>query len=142
MDNTPLSFEALASLSGLPGRTVRYYIQRGLVDRPSGNGRGAHYTGRHLEQLLQVRKWTEAGLSLDRIAALGSMPDLPPLQRRAVGEIAVRSHVRVAEGIDLVISPDETVGLTPERMREITRRVVAACRDVLAEKNTGEEDAN
>ena len=38
-------------------RTVRYYIQKGLVDRPEGIGKGAFYSHGHLEQLLAIRKW-------------------------------------------------------------------------------------
>ena len=30
------SFDALCTLVELPARTVRYYIQLGLVDRPDG----------------------------------------------------------------------------------------------------------
>ncbi len=48
-------------------RTVRYYIQKGLVDRPEGVGKGAFYSHTHLEQLLAIRKWKTAGLSLERI---------------------------------------------------------------------------
>ena len=60
------ALDELATLADLPRRTVRYYIQIGLVDRPEGAARGAFYTRRHLEQLLLVRKWQLAGLSLER----------------------------------------------------------------------------
>ena len=64
-----------ATLVDLPKRTVRYYMQIGLVDRPEGLNRGAKYYARHLEQLLGIRKWQEAGLSLDRIRELLITPD-------------------------------------------------------------------
>ena len=35
------TLDELGSLVELPRRTVRYYIQIGLVDRPDGVGRGA-----------------------------------------------------------------------------------------------------
>ena len=44
-------------------RKIRFYIQKGLIDRPEGTGKGAYYTHRHLEKLLTVRKWKEACLS-------------------------------------------------------------------------------
>ena len=50
------SLDELASLAGLTARTVRFYIQQGLIDRPAGEKRGAHYLARHLEQLLLVRR--------------------------------------------------------------------------------------
>ena len=64
------SIDELSVLAGLTPRTVRYYIAEGLVDRPLGEKRGAHYVRRHLEQLLLVRRWTDAGLSLERVREL------------------------------------------------------------------------
>ena len=64
------SLQELAALVELPERTVRYYIQLGLVDRPEGETRAARYGERHLEQLLEIRKWQRAGLSLERIREL------------------------------------------------------------------------
>ena len=60
----------LCVLADLSVRTVRYYIQLGLVDRPIGETRGAYYTDRHLQQLLTIKKWTDAGLSLERVREL------------------------------------------------------------------------
>ena len=60
----------LCALVDLPARTVRYYVQLGLVDRPVGETRAARYGARHLGQLLGIRKWQQAGLSLERIAEL------------------------------------------------------------------------
>ena len=46
-----LSLDQLSSLAGATPRTVRFYIAQGLLDRPAGSKRGAHYTRRHLEQM-------------------------------------------------------------------------------------------
>ena len=75
-----LTLDELAALVDLPKRTVRYYIQLGLVDRPEGETRAARYGPRHAEQLLQVRKWADAGVSLERIRELlsGEPPPVPP----------------------------------------------------------------
>lgn len=70
MSHPTYSLEDLAERSDTPARTIRYYIQRGLVSRPVGEKRGAHYTAEHLQQLLQIRKWVGAGLSLQRIGEL------------------------------------------------------------------------
>ena len=58
------TLDQIAALSELLRRTVRYYIQSGLIDRPQGIGKGAYYTQHHVEQLLVVRKWQLTGLSL------------------------------------------------------------------------------
>ncbi len=59
--------EELAELGGVSRRTVRYYVQRGLLPPPTGTGRGKHYTADHLDALIRVRDWQQAGVSLDEI---------------------------------------------------------------------------
>ena len=64
------SLDELSTLAGVTARTVRYYIAEGLLEPPAGAQRGVYHLQRHLERLLLVRRWTEAGLSLDRIREL------------------------------------------------------------------------
>ena len=64
---THYSIDELATLVEFPRRTVRYYVQQGLVDRPIGEKRAAYYTTRHLEQLLTIRKWQQAVRSVYRL---------------------------------------------------------------------------
>lgn len=121
----------LCVLADLPVRTVRYYVQIGLVDRPEGETRAARYGARQLEQLLQIRKWTAAGLSLDRIRAL-LQGEPPPVAARAhvVGQVQVRSHLLVADGVEVVIEPGRA-GLSPEQVRTFVRAVMAAFEQVI-----------
>lgn len=74
----------LCVLVDLPPRTVRYYVQIGPWDRPQGETRAARYGAVQLEQLLQIKKWTAAGLSLERIRELlrGEPPPRRPGRRR------------------------------------------------------------
>lgn len=121
------TLDELAGLVELPRRTVRYYIQIGLVDRPVGAGRGAHYTRRHLEQLLEVRKWQQAGLSLERIRELLQAEDqavAPPPKPRQRGTVEVWSHIVIDEGIELSIDP-RRAGLDPEAVRTLATEVMA-----------------
>lgn len=123
-DPKTFSLDEVAALAELPRRTVRYYIQSGLIDRPEGVGKGAYYTRRHVEQLLSVRKWQLAGLSLERIGELLRKPDdglVPPAPRRA-GTVEVWSHLVVAEGVELTLEPGRA-GLTPEQVRAFFRAV-------------------
>jgi DNA-binding transcriptional MerR regulator len=119
------TLDELCTLSELSKRTARYYIQLGLVDRPIGETRAAHYTSHHLEQLLQIRKWTDAGVSLERIGELlhGATPPVPPRPRGA-GTVEVWSHLVVAEGIEVALEPSRA-GLTPEQAREFFRGALA-----------------
>jgi len=122
-----LGLEQLAERSGVPPRTVRYYIQRGMVDRPQGERRGAYYTPRHLEQLLRIRRWCEAGLSLEGIAQLLANPsDAPPEVARG-GRIAVRTHVGIGAGLELVIDP-ETARLSTAEVRQLADVIQTAVR--------------
>lgn len=115
----------LCVLADLPPRTVRYYVQIGLVDRPEGETRAARYGAAQLEQLLLIKKWTASGLSLDRIRELlhGEQAQVPP-RARAVGSVEVRSHLMVADGVDLVIEPGRA-GLSPEQVRQFIKGVMA-----------------
>ena len=61
----------LGQLSGVGERTVRYYVREGLIDPPSGRGRGAHFDNRHLGQLQRVRILQEAGLDHAAIRQYG-----------------------------------------------------------------------
>ena len=119
------SLDDLCTLSELPKRTVRYYIQLGLVDRPEGETRAAHYASRQLEQLLTIRKWTQAGVSLERIRELldDAPPPVPP-RPRASGTVEVWSHLVVADGIEITLEPGRA-GLTPEQARAFFKGVLA-----------------
>jgi len=120
------TLDELSALAELPRRTVRYYIQIGLLERPGGVGRGAHYSQRHLEQLLEIRKWTGAGLSLERIRELlspegGGAPVPPPLPRKP-GTVEVWSHVVLGDGVELTVEP-KRAGLSPEQVRALAQGV-------------------
>ena len=123
-DQQTFTLDKIASLAELPRRTVRYYIQTGLVDRPQGLGKGAFYTQHHVEQLVLVRKWQLAGLSLEKIGDVlkqqASGP-LPPTPRRS-GTVEVWSHLVVAEGVEVNLEPGRA-GLSPEQVRAFFRGV-------------------
>ncbi len=126
------SLDELCALASLPRRTVRYYIQRGLVDRPVGETRAAYYTEKHLRQLLQIRNWSEAGLSLEAIGGLlADEATEPPLPRPTVGSVTVRSHLSVAPGIELVVDPGEA-GMDPDGLRQLFTVIKKAHQDIVA----------
>jgi DNA-binding transcriptional MerR regulator len=124
----------LCVLADLPIRTVRYYVQVGLVDRPAGETRAARYGAKQLEQLLLIKKWTTAGVSLDRIRELlqGEQAPVPPRQK-AVGSVEVCSHLMVADGVEVVIEPGRA-GLSPEQVRHFIQGVMAVFTQVTGEQ--------
>ena len=86
------SLDELAALVDLPKRTIRYYVQLGLVDRPTGETRAAYYTSAHAEQLIAIRKWSASGLSLERIRELLSGAEAPAPADR--GHLPLRAQRR------------------------------------------------
>jgi DNA-binding transcriptional MerR regulator len=130
------SLAELAALVELPERTVRYYIQLGLVDRPVGETRAARYGERHLAQLVEIRKWQHAGLSLERIGELLADARVkgPPPRRRGAGTVEVWSHLVIAEGVELTINPG-AAGLTPAQVRRFFREATAAYANLRKERN-------
>jgi len=129
MNNSERTFnlDELSQLTGQSVRSIRYYIQIGLLEKPTGVGRGAHYTSTHLNQLLEIRKWQQAGLSLERIQELLQAPDsadlLPPKPERKAGTLEVWSHLVIAEGVELIIDPSRA-GLSPEQVRVLAQAVM------------------
>lgn len=123
MSNT-YQLSELCALVDLPIRTVRYYVQQGLVDRPEGETRAARYGQKHLDQLLLIKKWTAAGLSLDRIRELLAGADAAVPERKSRrGTLEVVSRLHIVDGVELVIEPSRA-GLTPELVRELSREVM------------------
>lgn len=123
MNNT-YTLDQLCALTDMTKRTVRYYMQLGLVDRPVGETRAAHYTPKHLEQLLQIRKLADAGVSLERIREVLAGGESPvPDRVRQPGAISVLSHVFLAPGVELQIDP-QAAGLSPEQLRAFVRTVL------------------
>ena len=137
MSEKSFTLDELCTLTDLTKRTVRYYMQLGLVERPIGETRAAHYTSRHLDQLLRVKQLTEAGVSLERIREVMAGGDTPvPTRQQRPGSIEVRSHLFVAPGLEIQISPEEA-GMTPEQVRAFVREVMQAAERVMRKDNDG-----
>lgn len=144
MSTTPgpdrrFALDELATLAGVPVRTVRYYIQIGLLARPEGEGRGAHYLSLHLDTLLRIRRLADAGVSLERIREVlsGEPPAVPP-RPRGPGTVEVWSHLVVADGLELQVEPGRA-GLSPEQVRALFAQVSQAYAR-LREASTDHED--
>lgn len=124
MKKDTYTLDEISSLADVPKRTLRYYIQLGLMDSPEGVGRGAYYTVRHLEKALEIRKWKSAGLSLERIQEILTAPNSEaiPIPKKKTGDIEVWSKIYLVEGVELHIEP-KSADLSPEKLRELSRRV-------------------
>ena len=70
MSNKQYAIDELSELTGFSRRTIRYYIQEGLLEPAAGRGRGGFYYDSHLNKLLQIKSLQEKGLSLTTITGL------------------------------------------------------------------------
>lgn len=119
VESPRLSIDDLCATTGFTRRTVRYYLQIGLIDKPLGEKRGSYYLQHHLSQLLRIKQLSEAGVSLERIRlVLGGAESPVATPAPAIGSVAVKSHLLLAPGITVVIDPHEA-RLSPEGLREL-----------------------
>jgi DNA-binding transcriptional MerR regulator len=120
------SIEDLAELTGFTRRTIRYYIQEGLLEPPAGRGRGGFYFDSHLDQLRQIRSLQGRGLRLKAIAEVMSGKDMPRIAAQALREAAAPAErelwarYSVAPGIEIQVARhiEET---EQQRVAEIVR---------------------
>ena len=93
-----MSLETLEQLTGIPERTIRSYIARGIVPGPRGRGRAASYGDEHLVRLNFVKAVRDAvpyELPLSVFERL--VDDLPPEQ---IARIANGQEPVVAAALD------------------------------------------
>jgi len=104
-DGERYGIDALADLGGVSRRTVRYYIQEGLLPAPFGVGRGDHYGSEHLSALLRIKALQEAGRTLDEIRRPASRRDRPvqPIPP-AVPPVEPWRRIELAPGVELHVS--------------------------------------
>jgi DNA-binding transcriptional MerR regulator len=123
-ENGRYGIDELAALGGVTRRTVRYYVQEGLLPSPLGLGRGRHYGPEHLARLQALKDFQERGLSLDRIRReLGRGPGRGAASAPAppqAPDVAVSAWTRVemAPGIELHVSGRRRLP-SPGRLREL-----------------------
>lgn len=131
-----LNLQQLGERADVPVRTIRFYIQKGLIGAPEGEKRGAYYTQAHLSDLLRIRTWQATGLSLDAISDLLQARSEPPVAPARPGAVEVRSHLIVSDGIELVVAP-ERAALTQSQLRALFRQVQAAYAALVGQKGPG-----
>lgn len=113
------SIQDLADLADVSRRTVRYYVQEGLLPSPLGVGRGRHYGREHLDRLIQVKALQASGRTLDDIRGGGG-----PSQHSSASALlsspqrSVWRRLELAPGVELHVS-GATAMPSPTRLREL-----------------------
>jgi len=119
-DDARYAIQDLADLADVSRRTVRYYVQEGLIPAPLGVGRGPHYGQAHLDRLLQVKELQAAGRSLDDIRAAldGGTGRRVTSPAAAVPDRSVWRRLQLAPGIEIHVAHHITLP-GPNRLREL-----------------------
>jgi len=85
MAETNYKLEELAAAAGVSPRTVRYYVQRGLLSAPVFRGRDTAYDEDHLLRLRVIKRLQERFVSLDAIHAELEQRSRQELEEMAAG---------------------------------------------------------
>ena len=64
------TLDDLVKKSGFSTRTIRFYIQEGLLQGPDSRGKFAHYSQQHLDRLEMIQKLKRLRLPLEEIRNL------------------------------------------------------------------------
>jgi DNA-binding transcriptional MerR regulator len=95
-----LELQELCERTGVTARTVRYYIQQGLLPSPGQSGPGAKYDHGHLERLLVIRRLQQQHLPLaeirKRLESLGDAALHALVSQKPVRASSVADYVRSA----------------------------------------------
>lgn len=85
--------EELAAEAGVSPRTVRYYVQRGLLPAPEFRGKDTAYGREHLLRLLAIKQMQQAHMPLDEIQVRLASATITELEK--IAKAGVDVHVRM-----------------------------------------------
>jgi DNA-binding transcriptional MerR regulator len=117
MDQGQYLIDELCRLSGFSRRTVRYYVQEGLVDPPAARGRGGFYSDVQLGQLARIKELQERGYRLDAIRGqlMRPKPSSPVVAGLGGPKASHAAWTRIAvgTGVELHVSAEAERRLGP-----------------------------
>ena len=130
------TIKELSVLVDMTARNIRFYIQQEVVDKPHGLNKGAYYTEKHLQQLLTVKKYKDAGVSLERITQIIHEEENATVVNYKIkpGNIEVISRIQLMEGLELTVNPERS-GLTQQDIRKLSRGLLEIIETLHKEKN-------
>lgn len=124
-----MTLAEIAEASGVPARTVRFYIARGLLKGPEKAGRAATYTAGHLQRLERIKSLQAEGRTLSEIARVLSGPSQEPA---AAPPTAWWQHA-IADDVIVWVK----AGAAPWRARQIHTAVEELARCLQTGKEQG-----
>ena len=120
MEAKKYTIEELCELTGFSRRTIRYYVQSGIIEAPAGRGRGGFYYDSHVDKLRQIRSFQEQGLTLQTI------------QSRLVEDKSSEITSRQGVWVRYDVAPGVEIHINRERETTEGRRIVELIRSARA----------
>lgn len=119
---TRYNLTELSEITQISPRTLRFYMTKGLVDKPLGARKTAYYIQTHLQQILTVINWQKEGLSLDEIllkkdALIQTSP--PKIQSC---EVELIHRIKIGTGMELNVDLVKTQ-LSQTQIRQLADHV-------------------
>jgi DNA-binding transcriptional MerR regulator len=124
MSTVSYTIDELASLTGVPSRTIRFYQAKKLLPAPERNGRVAYYGDEHAERLRLIAELQDRGL---RLSAVRDFLSLADRGRLSVDEwMGVSEHLQApwSEDAPRLMDQEELAGIIGDRkgvVGELTR---------------------
>jgi len=124
-----LTMTELAEQSGVPARTIRFYVTSKLLPGPTRQGPGAPYTEDHLAILKRIKELQGEGMTLDQI--LQNLFDNPINLKGYIAQV-----FEVSEDVEVRVKHN----VSPQRKGVIFRALETFARAV--QTTTEREDDN
>ena len=141
-DAPTYSITELAALAGVNPRTVRYYVQLGLIPPPPGRGLGGRYGQEHLDRLLRVRALQRQGVSLDQVASLAPDQDVDPVLAERPASASTPVPVRRQVVTRVEVGPGVWLEFAAGRALPVGPRLDRIIRDLRQSLNLESEPAS
>jgi DNA-binding transcriptional MerR regulator len=128
-----MTLQELSEETGMPARTIRFYISRGLLAGPLKAGRGAEYSPEHVDRMERIKRLQSEGKTLVEIARVLESTPRPAnlIAPTAWWQHAIESDVMVSVRADA----------SPWRMRRIQAALEEFAR-ALKESGDAQDERN
>ena len=126
-----MTLHELSEAVGVPARTVRFYIARGILAGPLKAGRGAEYGAEHVERLGRIKQLQAEGRTLTEISRL--IEPSPP----AVNLAAPAAWWQYTIEDDVMVSV--RADASPWRMRRIRTALEELARALKQDRDAADE---
>jgi DNA-binding transcriptional MerR regulator len=125
MTSQKYTIQQLSELSGYSRRTIRYYIQEGIIEPPAGRGRGGFYYDSHLDRMLKMKELQRNGLNL--AAIVQHLKQIKSSDETTHKESWVKYSI--IDGVELLVRED--INITKQSAID---RLIALCKSCMTKE--------